>query len=61
MSGESDTCWVADSASGGEAYLHSPRCDYPTSGECYCPGPGERAVLRDCGHLVDAHCGCEER
>lgn len=47
--------------SGGEAYLHSPRCDYPTSGERYCPGPGERAVLRDCGHLVDVHCGCEER
>jgi len=39
---------------------HSLRCDYGTSGECYCPAPGERAVKPGCGHLVDAGCGCDE-
>ena len=43
---------------------HLGRCDfvrYPNDpdNECYCPTPGETKT-RDCGHLVDIECGCDE-
>jgi hypothetical protein len=42
-----------------DEFIHSHRCDYAQSGECYCPTPAEQAI-RECGHLVDVECGCDE-
>lgn len=56
----------AQGRAGFDPDAHDWRCDwvrYPTmpdsEKECYCPTSGERAT-RECGHLVDIECGCQE-
>lgn len=39
-------------------FVHGHRCDYETSGECYCPGPGEQPLR--CGHLPEVGCECAD-